>query len=310
MSNGRSITRNAAIGSPFHRLVDTRFDISMATGAQDGNLAPFMANSMPYPAVVNGDTGALNGLTADRSNVSSGIFDPFARSAAGGSTGVDQTLAKMSTAAGVDGNSTALTTDLTVGGDAVVEINGPSDQAVTFLGIAGTLKLDNSLAFTGNISGLTGSDTLDLADVSYGANTTATFLGNTNGGILTVTNGTNTANIALQGNYLSSNWTLSSDGNGGTLVVDPVASNNWQTLDVGAGGYVDGIDVAPDGTMVVRTDTYGAYIWNGTEWQQLVTATSMPAAFVAENTDAGVLESRRLRNPNRAEQFKYSVHDV
>ena len=35
--------------------------------------------------------------------------------------------------------------------------------------------------------------------------------------------------------------------------------------------------------MVVRTDGYGAYLWTGTEWQQLVTATSMPAAFVAPN---------------------------
>ena len=99
---------------------------------------------------------------------------------------------------------------------------------------------------------------------------------------------------------------LSSDGNGGTIVVDPVSSNNWQTLDVGAGGFVDGIDIAPDDTMVVRTDTYGAYIWNGTEWQQLVTATSMPAAFVTPNGQW----SRRLRNPNRSKQFKHHVHDV
>ena len=48
-----------------------------------------------------------------------------------------------------------------------------------------------------------------------------------------------------------------------------------------------GIDIAPDGTMVVRTDTYGAYIWNGTQWQQLVTSTSMPAAFVTP-TLAGI----------------------
>ena len=152
---------------------------------------------------------------------------------------------------------------------------------MTFAGTTGTLILDDAVAFTGQVSGLPGSDALDLADVSYGANTTATFLGNTDGGTLTVTDGTHTANIALQGNYLSSSWTLSSDGNGGTIVVDPVSSNNWQTLDVGAGGWLTGIDIAPDGTMVVRTDTYGAYIWNGTEWQQLVTSTSMPAAFVA-----------------------------
>ena len=31
--------------------------------------------------------------------------------------------------------------------------------------------------------------------------------------------------------------------------------------------------------MVVRTDTNGAYLWTGSQWVQLVTASSMPAAF-------------------------------
>jgi len=182
------------------------------------------------------------------------------------------------------------TSAVTVPNGAVVEIKDASSQTVTFAGAAGTLKLDDAIAFTGQILGLTGSDSLDLADVSYGANTTATFLGNTNGGILTVTEGAHTAKIALVGNYLSSTWDLSSDGHGGTSVVDPVSANNWQTLDVGAGGYVTGIDIAPDDTMVVRTDTYGAYIWNGTAWQQLVTATSMPAGFANPNITQGVYE--------------------
>ncbi len=168
---------------------------------------------------------------------------------------------------------------VTVADGATTEIDGASEQSVTFAGTTGTLKFDDAVAYTGQISGLAGSDALDLADVNYGANTSATFLGNADGGVLTVADGTQTANIDLVGNYLSSTWDLSSDGNGGTTVVDPVASNDWQTLDVGAGGFVDGVDIAPVGVMVVRTDTYGAYIWNGTEWQQLVTATSMPVAF-------------------------------
>jgi hypothetical protein len=60
-----------------------------------------------------------------------------------------------------------------------------------------------------------------------------------------------------------------------------MSTNTWQALPIGAGGFLTGLSIAQDGTMVVRTDTYGAYIWNGTEWQQLITATSMPAAFVA-----------------------------
>jgi hypothetical protein len=53
--------------------------------------------------------------------------------------------------------------------------------------------------------------------------------------------------------------------------------NSWKAVDIGAGGWLVGIDVAPDGTMVVRTDTYGAFLWNGTSWTQLATASSMPA---------------------------------
>src|SRR6516165_7031336 len=58
-----------------------------------------------------------------------------------------------------------------------------------------------------------------------------------------------------------------------------MSTNTWQALPIGAGGFLTGLSIAQDGTMVVRTDTYGAYIWNGSEWQQLITATSMPAAF-------------------------------
>ena len=50
----------------------------------------------------------------------------------------------------------------------------------------------------------------------------------------------------------------------------------WKPVKVGAGGWLVGIDVALDGTKVVRTDTYGAYVWNGTGWTQMVTAASMP----------------------------------
>jgi hypothetical protein len=110
---------------------------------------------------------------------------------------------------------------ITVTDGATVVIDGVSAQSITFAGSTGTLKLDDGIAFTGQVSGLTGSDALDLANVSYGANTTASFSGNAEGGTLTVTDGTDTAQIALLGNYLTSGWTLSSDGHGGTVVVDP-----------------------------------------------------------------------------------------
>ena len=63
----------------------------------------------------------------------------------------------------------------------------------------------------------------------------------------------------------------------------------WKPVKIGAGGWITSIDTAPDGTMIARTDTYGAYIWNGTEWSQLVTTSSMPSGIFLS---AGVYEIR------------------
>jgi hypothetical protein len=54
--------------------------------------------------------------------------------------------------------------------------------------------------------------------------------------------------------------------------------SSWKPVKLGAGGYITALDVAPDGTMICRTDTYGAYIWNGSSWTQLATAASMPSS--------------------------------
>jgi hypothetical protein len=61
-------------------------------------------------------------------------------------------------------------------------------------------------------------------------------------------------------------------------------------LKIGAGGWLIGMDIAPDGTAVVRTDTYGAYLLNRTTatWSQLVTTTSMPSSWVNTDNVAGV----------------------
>lgn len=38
----------------------------------------------------------------------------------------------------------------------------------------------------------------------------------------------------------------------------------WHTAKIGGGGLITGIDIAPDGTIVVRADVSPAYIWTGT----------------------------------------------
>lgn len=63
-----------------------------------------------------------------------------------------------------------------------------------------------------------------------------------------------------------------------------------EPLKVGASGWVTGIDVDPTGTTyVLRTDTYGGYVGNGTGlWQQVVRADTMPASFIQSFTQGTV----------------------
>ena len=111
---------------------------------------------------------------------------------------------------------------LTIYGAGETEISSPSSQNVAFTsGADGTLRLDAAQNYTGSVSGLTQRDTLDLGNIAYGPNLTVGYSGNSAGGVLSVSNGSQIANIALVGNYLASSFTLSSDGLGGTNVVDP-----------------------------------------------------------------------------------------
>src|SRR5262249_62292503 len=91
----------------------------------------------------------------------------------------------------------------------------------TFMGSSGILQLDQSARFAGTVAGMTGQDTLDLRDISFATIQSPTYSGTSTGGTLTVSDGTHTAKIALQGNYLASIFVASSDGHGGPHFVGP-----------------------------------------------------------------------------------------
>jgi hypothetical protein len=114
---------------------------------------------------------------------------------------------------------------------ATAELAGPYAGSAIFAGNAGTLQLDNSAGFSGTVAGMTGQDTLDLRDISFASIQTPSFHNATSaGGTLTVSDGSHTANIALLGNYLASTFVASSDGHGGTNIIDPPASANSNNL--------------------------------------------------------------------------------
>ena len=83
-------------------------------------------------------------------------------------------------------------------------------------GASGTLKFDKSALVTGSISGLTPNNKVDLADLTWvSGKMKATFAGNTSGGVLTVTNGTNSINLNLLGNYKQATSELVEGQHGG-----------------------------------------------------------------------------------------------
>jgi hypothetical protein len=100
-------------------------------------------------------------------------------------------------------------------------------ESVTFSGTTGELELADSQGYAGSITGFskTGGTSLELLDIGFASSGEATFSGNSSGGVLTVTDGTHTARIALTGNYTHSSFVASSAGlGGGVIIVDPPAA--------------------------------------------------------------------------------------
>jgi hypothetical protein len=119
-----------------------------------------------------------------------------------------------------------------ISGTSQITYDAASNENVTFAaGSTGELVLLDSAAYSGHVSGFTGSgtgapatsDKLDLRDINFAAAGFKTGYANN---VLTVSDGTHTANIDMSGSYSLANFHFASDGSGGTLVTDPPTVNN------------------------------------------------------------------------------------
>jgi hypothetical protein len=175
------------------------------------------------------------------------------------------------TASGVFSIAENTQTGTTIDSGASAEISGASAAAITFAnnsGVSGTLMLDNSVSFTGQITGLAGdgtsahSDAIDLKDINF-ATATESYAS----GTLTVSDGTHTANIHLNGTYVLANFTLSNDGSGGTLVIDPpVTSSTSGSMDVLSQVSASGqLTTANEGAIASSSD-HGDSLNNDNGW--------------------------------------------
>jgi hypothetical protein len=129
-------------------------------------------------------------------------------------------------------NLSNMTQAATIDAGATLELSGAASGSITFKATTGNLVLDHASQFTGTLVGLTGDGTasnsnqIDLRDIAYGSGTSASFSGTAAGGVLTVVDAQNhAAHLSLTGDYTRSTFNLSSDGAGGTLVIDPPKEN-------------------------------------------------------------------------------------
>src|SRR5262249_22531273 len=137
-----------------------------------------------------------------------------------------------------------------------LQLDGADSNNVIFTGSTGELILEDPTEFTGKIIGLSGSDTIDLANLSFGTNTkvtSVTYSTATNITTLTVTDGTNVDTIQLVGNYTASTWKLSSDGSGGTLLTDAAATSDSHVVadtNAASSATVGDGDAASSGSLI------------------------------------------------------------
>ncbi len=121
---------------------------------------------------------------------------------------------------------------VTGGGSAVIaagtlDFAATFTQNVKFTTGAGELELAESVGYGGTISGFStsGGTRLDLLDIAYAKKSTqASYAGDAAGGVLTITDGSHTAQIKLKGDYLGDTFAVSSDRQGGTLVTASIAA--------------------------------------------------------------------------------------
>jgi hypothetical protein len=118
-------------------------------------------------------------------------------------------------AGAVSGNGTA-----TVQGAGSIEFGSTTTSNVTFGAGGGTVTFDAASTLTGKVSitGFALGDTIDLADIKYGTSAPSLTFSK---GVLTVSDGTDTAKLKMVGNYTLANFNVAQDGSGGTLLTDP-----------------------------------------------------------------------------------------
>ena len=174
-----------------------------------------------------------------------------------------------------------------ISGAATLELGAESSANVTFgADAAGTLILRDPTGFTGTISGLSSTDHIDLANMSYETASVygITYSSNTNITTLVITGGTNTDTISLLGNYtINTAWHLSDDGHGGTIVSEAPASPTSELISVQSTSADNNLPRGPF-TDVNETANAASDIHVAAAEQSLPNSTALAARAHSDNS--------------------------
>ncbi|WP_194469605.1 Ig-like domain-containing protein [Bradyrhizobium sp. CCBAU 51753] len=98
-----------------------------------------------------------------------------------------------------------------------------SSRSITFNAATGTLVLDHASQVSRKlIDPASHSNQIDLKDIAFGAETSASYLKDTSVGVRTVADAqSHAAHLSLVGDYTRTTFILARDSSGGTLVIDP-----------------------------------------------------------------------------------------
>jgi hypothetical protein len=205
-------------------------------GAENSNETVTLTGSAPAGSLVtlsDGGTAALGTATATGGSwsfttaaLSAGSYaftatDTISAETSAASSPFDVTVTPAAVAPPVGDTSH------TIANDTTLTITTAAAGTETFAGNSGTLVLDDALGFAGTIAGFRGDDALVLSDMAFGQSTTLAYTatGSTSG-VLSVSDGAQTATIAMLGNYMASSFVAASDGFGGTLITE-AAQTTW-----------------------------------------------------------------------------------
>ena len=153
----------------------------------------------------------------------------------------------------VSSGGTAVAT--AISGGTLEVASGGTASGVAFSS-SGTLQLDSGSHISGAISGFHSGGAIDLRELAYAGTSTASWTQLTSGssasGTLTVKEGASSVTLTLVGSYTSGNFSVTSDGSGGTLVTDPPVTGGGSV--VTSGETSPGMaDIAPGSVTVVSS---------------------------------------------------------